>query len=347
MTTISTPRRSAASITASAKVRQRRFGSTPRDSTRSRSAAGRAGGEDRVVRPVDLARLALGHPDRRPGDLEVVELLRVDLGDPLGIERDRDRLERGGRRAGGVVPAGEGRDQDRRAELRRIPLPLQRLHTASLRGRALGRHAGRRPRRRARSMDGSGGRADPPPRSPSCVPGSASRAATRASRKERQTARNGSAYLSLRLRDRSGTIAARAFRDADRIGLRFERGDAIAVRGKVERFRGELVAELDDVRRLEPGSFDPAEFLPAAYRSAEELEGFLEHLAREVHDPALRGGRRRGRLRRPAGGGVPPRALHAALAPRLPRRAARAHGRGRDAGARDLRSSIRGSTPTC
>ena len=106
--------------------------------------------------------------------------------------------------------------------------------------------------------------------------------------KERQTARNGSAYLSLRLRDRSGAVAARAFRDADRLGLRFEAGDAIAVRGKVERFRGEIVAEIEDVRRLEPGSFDPAEFLPTAYRSAEELEGFLEHLAREIHDPGLR-----------------------------------------------------------
>jgi 3'-5' exoribonuclease len=106
--------------------------------------------------------------------------------------------------------------------------------------------------------------------------------------KERQTARNGSTYLSLRLRDRTGTIPARAFRDADRIGLRFDAGDAIVVRGRVERYRGELVIEVDDVRRIDPGRFDPAEFLPSAYRSAEELEGFLEHLAREIHDPPLR-----------------------------------------------------------
>lgn len=106
--------------------------------------------------------------------------------------------------------------------------------------------------------------------------------------KERLTARNGSVYLSLRLRDRTGTIAARAFREADRLALRFERGDAIWVRGKVERYRGELVAELDDVRRIEPAEVDPAEFLPAAYRSLDELDGFLEHLVREVHDPALR-----------------------------------------------------------
>jgi 3'-5' exoribonuclease len=107
-------------------------------------------------------------------------------------------------------------------------------------------------------------------------------------RKDRLTSRNGGSYLSLELRDRTGTLSARVFREADRIGLRFERGDAVVARGRIERFRGELTAELDDVRRLEPGAFDPAEFLPRAYRSVEELEGFLEHLVREIHDPRLR-----------------------------------------------------------
>ncbi|MEO8091453.1 MAG: HD domain-containing protein [bacterium] len=106
-------------------------------------------------------------------------------------------------------------------------------------------------------------------------------------RKDRSTARNGSSYLSVELRDRSGSISARAFREADRIGLRFERGDAVWVRGRVERFRGELVAELDDARRLDAGEWEPEEFLPAAYRSASDLEGFLEHLSREIADPGL------------------------------------------------------------
>jgi 3'-5' exoribonuclease len=48
------------------------------------------------------------------------------------------------------------------------------------------------------------------------------------------------------------------------------------------------VAELDEVRRLEPGSYDPADFLPAAYRSVAELEGFLEHLISEVHHDRMR-----------------------------------------------------------
>lgn len=121
-------------------------------------------------------------------------------------------------------------------------------------------------------------------------------------RKERLTARNGSAYLSLLLRDRGGTLTARVFRDADRLGLRFERGDAVVVRGRIERFQGELVAEVDDVRRLDRGEWDPGEFLPAAYRSLEELEGFLEHLAREVHDPALSGVVERAAFAGPAAG---------------------------------------------
>jgi 3'-5' exoribonuclease len=107
-------------------------------------------------------------------------------------------------------------------------------------------------------------------------------------RKDRLTARNGSTYLSVELRDRTGSIGARAFRDADRLATAFERGDPVRVSGRVERFRGELVAELDDVRALDRDSVDPSVFLPAAYRDADELQGFLEHLIREVHDGPLR-----------------------------------------------------------
>ena len=107
-------------------------------------------------------------------------------------------------------------------------------------------------------------------------------------RKDRLTARNGSPYLALELRDRTGTIPARVFREVDRIGGRFDRGDAIRARGRVERYRGELVAELDDVDAgSSPATTTRREFLPAAYRSSDELQGFLEHLAREVHDAAL------------------------------------------------------------
>ena len=102
------------------------------------------------------------------------------------------------------------------------------------------------------------------------------------SRKDRLMARSGSPYLALELRDRTGAIQGRAFRDADVLAGRFERGELVRVRGRVERFREELQVEVRDIARAEGA--DPAAFLPVAYRDVEELDGFLEHLAREVHD---------------------------------------------------------------
>src|ERR671930_47678 len=102
-------------------------------------------------------------------------------------------------------------------------------------------------------------------------------------RKDRLTARTGTPYLALELRDRTGALPARVFRDADLLAGRFERGDLVRVSGRVERFRDELQIELRSVERAEAA--DPAAFLPVAYRDLDELDGFLEHLAREVHDP--------------------------------------------------------------
>jgi 3'-5' exoribonuclease len=107
-------------------------------------------------------------------------------------------------------------------------------------------------------------------------------------RKDRLTARNGSPYLAVELRDRTGAIAGRAFRDADFLAGQFERGDLVSVRGRVERFRDELQIEVAAIKRAEENAANPAEFLPVAYRDVEELDGFLEHLAREVYDPDLR-----------------------------------------------------------
>ncbi|MEA2294069.1 MAG: 3-5 exoribonuclease, partial [Solirubrobacteraceae bacterium] len=139
-------------------------------------------------------------------------------------------------------------------------------------------------------------------------------------RKERLTARSGTPYLTLELRDRSGAIAARAFRDADVLAGRFERGDLVRVRGRVERFRDELQVEVRSVERATAA--DPAAFLPVAYRDLDELDGFLEHLAGEIHDDdgfgalmraLLDDEALRGQWRRAPGSGPPRPGHHAYL----------------------------------
>ena len=118
------------------------------------------------------------------------------------------------------------------------------------------------------------------------------------SRKDRLFTRSGAPYLALELRDRSGTIQARAFQDADALAGRFDRGELVRVSGRVERFRDQPVVEVIDIARVEAGSGgsggsgveaeDPSRFLPTAYRDLDELDGFLEHLAGEVHDRSFR-----------------------------------------------------------
>ena len=101
--------------------------------------------------------------------------------------------------------------------------------------------------------------------------------------------RTGTPYLALELRDRTGTVAARAFRDADVLAGRFDRGDLVRVRGRVDRYRDELQIEVAAIDRVESPDADPSAFLPTAYRDLDELDGFLEHLAGEVSDPGFRG----------------------------------------------------------
>jgi hypothetical protein len=64
-------------------------------------------------RPGDLTDAALSDRDHRSVDLEVVVVLGIDIGEPLGGELFQDVVDQPGRRLCGVVPALEGRQQHR------------------------------------------------------------------------------------------------------------------------------------------------------------------------------------------------------------------------------------------
>ena len=229
-------------------------------------------GVDLELRPVDRARDAVLQAHHRARGLEVDELLGVDLRERLGAEAAGDERQRGRRRLAGVVPALEGADQRRGSKAIRTALPTQRLHpNPRYRVRCFGHHG--RDVLAPRAVTIAGLRA-----------GDTVDAVFACSRKDRLTARSGTPYLALELRDRTGAIQARAFKDADVLSGRFDRGDLVRVAGRVERFRDELQLEVRNIIRAEQA--DPAAFLPVAYRNVDELEGFLEHLAREVHDAA-------------------------------------------------------------
>jgi len=107
-------------------------------------------------------------------------------------------------------------------------------------------------------------------------------------RKERLITRSGDPYLTLELRDQSGSVTGRVFRDADLLGGRFERGELVRVRGRAERFREELQIAVEQIARVELSDAEAARFLPVSRRDLDELEGFFEHLARELYDPGCK-----------------------------------------------------------
>ena len=94
----------------------------------------------------------------------------------------------------------------------------------------------------------------------------------------------------MELRDRTGAIGARVFRDADLLAGRFDRGDLVRVAAASS---ASATSSSSRWRRSRaPGDADPAAFLPVAYRDLDELDGFLEHLAGEVRDGQSRPARR-------------------------------------------------------
>lgn len=103
--------------------------------------------------------------------------------------------------------------------------------------------------------------------------------------KRRLRTRAGAPYLALELVDPSGRIEARVWSDVDLLDSRFGEGDAVRVLGRVERFRDRLQLE---VRSLEAApETDPERLSPALRRDPEELEGFLEFLADDLHHAGL------------------------------------------------------------
>lgn len=67
--------------------------------------------------------------------------------------------------------------------------------------------------------------------------------------KRLRTTRSGDAYLDLLLQDASGRITARIWENADHFNRQFDVGDAVAIKGSVERYKGALQLICSQVAR--------------------------------------------------------------------------------------------------
>ena len=121
-----------------------------------------------------------------------------------------------------------------------------------------------------------------------CVPATSSHGVFACTRKDRLIARTGSPYLALELRDRTRRHRrpARSATPTCSPGAS-SAATSSASRGRVERFRDELQVEVRAIARARRRRPIPPPSCPSRYRDLDELDGFLEHLAGEVHDPGF------------------------------------------------------------
>ncbi|MEW6198601.1 MAG: HD domain-containing protein [Planctomycetota bacterium] len=85
----------------------------------------------------------------------------------------------------------------------------------------------------------------------------------RLAQKDLRTASNGSLYIHAVLADASGQMVARMWQASQELYDSMPEGGLLHVRGRVDSYRGNRQFIVEGLRAVEPGTFDPADFLPA------------------------------------------------------------------------------------
>jgi 3'-5' exoribonuclease len=105
--------------------------------------------------------------------------------------------------------------------------------------------------------------------------------------KELRSTREGKLFLRLELGDRSGTIEARVWENAEQVGGAFDRDDIVKVQARVESYRNKVQLAVDKVRRAGPGEVDLGDYFPHTKEDVEKLYARLREHAASVANPWL------------------------------------------------------------
>jgi 3'-5' exoribonuclease len=101
--------------------------------------------------------------------------------------------------------------------------------------------------------------------------------------------RNGKPYLSLTLADRSASVDARVWDQADAVAQRFAEMDLVQVEGTAVLYQGRLQLHLTTVERAVDPALDVADFMPAASAPVDDMWEGLRQLVASVASLPLRG----------------------------------------------------------
>jgi 3'-5' exoribonuclease len=106
--------------------------------------------------------------------------------------------------------------------------------------------------------------------------------------KQLRANRQGSLYLHLELRDKSGSVGARLWNASEALARTFEPGDYLHVKGKTQLFQGALQLILTHIDVVDPSRVEPEDFLPQTTQNVAKLTARLRELLFTITDPHLR-----------------------------------------------------------
>jgi len=109
----------------------------------------------------------------------------------------------------------------------------------------------------------------------------------RVAQKELRTATNGSLFIHAVLADSSGQMVARMWQASQEIYHSIPEGGLLHFRGRVENYKGNRQFIVDGVRQVEPGAFNPAEFLPTTKHDVDALWNQVKELLRGIQHREL------------------------------------------------------------
>ncbi|MBU0967141.1 MAG: HD domain-containing protein [Proteobacteria bacterium] len=98
----------------------------------------------------------------------------------------------------------------------------------------------------------------------------------------------GKPFLTLKIMDKTGELTGRIWDDADRWEQECTPGQAVAISGRTQSYKGNLQLIISEVRRVAEGEVDLAQFIPSTSGNIEKMAAELEGFARSVDDALIR-----------------------------------------------------------
>lgn len=105
---------------------------------------------------------------------------------------------------------------------------------------------------------------------------------------DKRTKKDGNAFLTLQLMDKTGKLAAKVWNNAERYYNKVQPGTIYHIKGTVNEYMSKLEIKIDSIRDAAAGDYDAADFIESAdFDTSELFDEMMTLLKANIKDPSL------------------------------------------------------------